>query len=204
MSTSHDPLTSAAYHASAGAYSDEWLRQPEPTDVYRLLDAHLVERGATADVGCGNGRDAHWLATRGFSPVVGLDPSEELLAIARRLFPDVAFRRAELPRLEGVDDACFDNVVCETVIMHLSPSDVPGAVAGLLRVLKPGGVLYLSWRVSEGEDRRLDDGRLYSAFPPHLVADQLAGRAHVLHFEDVTSASSGKRVCRVVAKKATG
>jgi 2-polyprenyl-3-methyl-5-hydroxy-6-metoxy-1,4-benzoquinol methylase len=126
----------------------------------------------------------------------------ELLAEARRLYPEIAFREATLPALAEIDER-FDNVVCETVIMHLPLESIPLAVDNLRRILRPNGVLYLSWRVTEGEDMRQPDGRLYTAFEPKLVVNALVDCA-ILLFEDVTSESSGKRVCRVVASKNAG
>ena len=73
------------------------------------------------------------------------------LAQARRLHPGVEFRRASLPELDGVADASFVNVLCETeVIMHLEPVVIPAAVRRFITILKPGGTLYLTWRL----DRR--------------------------------------------------
>jgi hypothetical protein len=84
--------------------------------------------------------------------------------------------------------------------MHLPTVSITLAIDNLLRILRPSGVLYLSWRVTEGEDQRQSDGRLYSAFEPSLVMEALPD-CPILLFEDVTSASSGKRICRVIASK---
>ena len=54
----------------------------------------------------------------------------------------------------GVPDAAFDNVLCETVIMHLRRPQILAAVRRLLAILKPDGILYLSWRVTDGADQR--------------------------------------------------
>ena len=72
----------------------------------------------------------------------------------------------------------------------------------LTRVLAPGGTLYLSWRVSEGSaDLRDDAGRLYSVFPADHVRAQLADCA-ILYEADELSASSGKRVHRLIVRGA--
>jgi hypothetical protein len=70
----------------------------------------------------------------------------------------------------------------------------------MLDILKPGGILYLSWRVTEGEDQRDKHARLYAAFEPSLVLSELT-TATMLLDEDVVSASSGKRIHRIVARK---
>jgi SAM-dependent methyltransferase len=200
MSSRFDAATLDVYSKDAARYSQEWLDQPPPNDLYALLETHLLPQGKTAEIGCGNGRDAAWLAEHDYR-VCGFDASEGLLAEARRLYPHIPFREATLPALAEIDES-FDNVVCETVIMHLPAESIPFAVDSLTRILRPNGVLYLSWRVTEGADKRQPDGRLYAAFEPKLVADALIG-CSILLFEDVTSESSGKRICRVIASKNT-
>lgn len=198
MSDRFDARTLAAYAQHASSYSQDWLDQPPPADLYALLERYLVAGGETADIGCGNGRDTAWLAAHGY-PVIGFDGSDALLAEARRLNPGLEFRHAMLPELAEIGQS-FDNIVCETVIMHLPAATIPLALHGLLGRLRPGGVLYLSWRVTAGSDLRHDDGRLYAAFEPALVLDALAA-CSILHFDDVISASSGKRICRVIAAR---
>ncbi|MEM5437356.1 class I SAM-dependent methyltransferase [Paraburkholderia diazotrophica] len=195
-----DSATLDAYTRDAARYSREWLDQPPPDDMYALWHDHLLPMGKTADVGCGNGRDTAWLADHGYR-VTGFDASEGLLDEARRLYPTIAFRTATLPLLAEIDEQ-FDNVVCETVLMHLPADAITDAVDNLVRILRPSGMLYLSWRVTEGDDQRQPDGRLYSAFEPSLVANALSACV-ILFADDTTSASSGKRVCRIIAARRT-
>ncbi|MEI6003145.1 class I SAM-dependent methyltransferase [Paraburkholderia bengalensis] len=193
-----DPATLDAYTRDAARYSREWLDQPPPDDMYALWETHLLPAGKTADIGCGNGRDTAWLADHGYR-VTGFDASQGLLDQARRLYPRIAFRQATLPSLAEIDEQ-FDNVVCETVLMHLPSDAITDAIDNLVRILRPSGMLYLSWRVTQGANARQADGRLYSAFEPSLVTDALAD-CLILFVDDTTSASSGKRVCRIIAAK---
>ena len=196
-----DEPTLNAYDRDAPAYADDWETQPPPSDMQALI-LHWFARGPTADIGCGSGRDAAWLDAQGF-PTHGFDASEGLLAEARRRHPRIPFSHATLPDLAGVEDGAFANVLCETVIMHLGPAEVTPAVERLLAVLVPGGVLYLSWRVTEGADRRDTHGRLYAAFDPQRVLTPLAG-ADILLDEQLGSVSSGKLIRRIVARKRVG
>ena len=66
--------------------------------------------------------------------------------------------------------------------------------------MTPGGALYLSWRVTEGIDRRDDQGRLYASFKVDAVKTALAGHAIELD-ERIVSASSRKIVHRLVARR---
>lgn len=194
-----DKNTIDAYLNNARAYSDDWLAQPEPSEMYELFKKYFHPGRETADVGCGNGRDANWLGNNGFK-VFGFDNSDELLKIASELYPHIQFSKARFPELNEVQ-AHFHNVVCETVIMHLALEQIPQALNSLKKILRKNGVLYLSWRVTEDQDTRHSDGRLYTAFSPELVLQHF-DRKNVMHFEDKISASSNKRVCRIIWENA--
>jgi len=193
-----DELTLNAYDRDAPAYADDWETQPPPSDMQALI-LQWFTRGPTADIGCGSGRDAAWLNEHGF-PATGYDASEGLLAEARRRHPGVTFQSAALPRLDALQSASFANVLCETVIMHLPAADIAASVRRLVDILRPGGTLYLSWRVTAGADRRDEAGRLYGAFESALVLDALA-EADILLDEQSISASSSKVVRRLVARR---
>src|SRR5258708_37330184 len=102
-----------------------------------------------------------WLNACGY-PTKGFDASEGLLAEARRRHPQIHFSTAILPGLDGIAESSFANVLCETVIMHLEPEAITPAVERLLAILVPGGILYLSWRVTESAYRRGGDGGPFS------------------------------------------
>lgn len=52
-----DVKTQMAYAENAIAYSQDWISQPEPTDIYQLVKKFFIPEGTTAGIGCGNGRD---------------------------------------------------------------------------------------------------------------------------------------------------
>jgi SAM-dependent methyltransferase len=194
-----DAATLRAYDCGAAAFAQDWHEQSPPADLHDIV-RRFFRAGPTADIGCGSGRDVAWLCANGF-PAVGFEPSAALLEEARTRYPDLAFHSAALPALEGIAEASFANVLCETVIMHLPREDVVPSIRRLLAILEPGGTLYLSWRVTRGADLRDDKGRLYGAFDADIVRRAL-GRAQVLLDEETVSASSGKTIHRLVVRKA--
>ena len=193
-----DQTTVAVYDRDAALFAEDWSSQPPPDDMYDIL-RRFFEPGATADVGCGAGRDTAWLDANGF-PAIGFDASSGLLAEARRRHPNVRFEQASLPALRGVAQGHFRNVLCETVIMHLPPSSIRAAVDQLMSILEPGGTLYLSWRLAVADASRDAQGRLYAAFDAAEIMGALDG-AEILMDEQPISASSGKPIRRVVARK---
>jgi SAM-dependent methyltransferase len=193
-----DAPTLTVYDRAAAAYCDEWLSQPPGEDMQRLWQQFFAPGRASADIGSGSGRDVDWLNRNGY-PCEGWDASAALVAEARRRFPQWRFAESALPELANVPTAAYANVVCETVIMHLPGAELLPALGALRRILAPDGTLYLSWRVSEAQTRDAA-GRLYGAFCADTVRAALDGM-RILHDAEETSASSGKRVHRLVTRR---
>ena len=97
MTSRFDSATLDAYSQHAARYSQEWLDQPPPNDLYALLETHLVPHGKTAEIGCGNGRDAAWLAAQGYD-VTGFDAAEGLLPKHASCIRRSCFARRACPR----------------------------------------------------------------------------------------------------------
>ncbi len=193
-----DRATLHAYDTAAADYAKDWHEQPPPADLHALVRVYF-KKGATADIGCGSGREVAWLNANGF-PAVGYDASQGLLAEARRRYPNGKFDVAALPALAPIAAGSFDNVLCETVIMHLPVNEIAPAVRRLIDITKPGGILYLSWRVTKGTAQRDKSERLYSAFDADFVRHEMRDMTMLLD-EEVVSESSGKVIHRIVAKK---
>lgn len=194
-----DEATLQAYNRAAASYAQEWSGQAAPEDMYALLLRHF-RPGPTADIGCGSGRDTAWLVEQGFD-AQGFDASVGLLREARALHPAIAFGQAALPGLEGVERGRYENVLCETVIMHLQPQEIGSAVQNLFDLLRPNGTLYLSWRVAEQASQRDRNGRLYAAFDKRIVVDALGDDATRLFDRQELSVSSGKPVQRLIVRR---
>jgi SAM-dependent methyltransferase len=194
-----DRPTLAAYDKDAAAFAKDWHEQPAPVDLHEIVERFFIKGGAAADIGCGSGREIAWLNANGF-PAKGFDASEGLLAEARTRYPQFEFAHAELPDLGGIAANTYDNVLCETVIMHLDRVQIAPSVRRVLEITRPGGIFYLSWRVTSGENQRDKHDRLYAAFEASLVFAELA-TATMLLDEEVVSASSGKTIHRVVVRK---
>jgi len=112
-----------------------------------LLDAAGVGPGTRLlDVASGPGYVAA-TATERSASVVGVDNAGAMIAVARRLHPQLDFRHGDAEALP-LPDASFDAVVGNFVLLHLGRPEQ--AAAQFVRVLAPGGRLALTvWDLPE-------------------------------------------------------
>jgi SAM-dependent methyltransferase len=109
--------------------------------------------GTCVEVGCGPGRMTGALAER-FDEVLALDVSPAMLERARAAIDaaNVRFLAVSGERLDGVDDAAADTLVCYLVLQHLPRRRaVLAYLREFARVLAPGGEAFVQVPV-------LDDG----------------------------------------------
>ena len=92
-------------------------------------------------------------STPGVFEAYGIDAVEENIDLGRKLHPEIADRIsvADLRKPLQFDSEFFDLILCNAVIQHLSPEDVESTtIPELARVLAPGGVLQLMFKVGSG------------------------------------------------------
>jgi ubiquinone/menaquinone biosynthesis C-methylase UbiE len=102
--------------------------------------------GAVADLGCGPGHVATYLATLGVS-MIGIDISPAMVEVAKRRCPEVRFRVGSLLTLPATDGELAGAIAFYSII-HLRAEDRPAAYAEMARVIKPGGWLLLAFHIS--------------------------------------------------------
>jgi SAM-dependent methyltransferase len=130
------------FAARIAACYDE-LRSSDDYDVWSdgLAAAGDLASRRVLDVGCGTGAVAVHLARRHGCTVVGVDPSPEMLAVARRKESErVRFEQARAEELPFADGS-FERAIMVSVVHHL---DAAKAFAEIHRVLRPGGRLAIS------------------------------------------------------------
>src|SRR5208282_1305946 len=124
------------------------LAQGERGDFGRehVLDPVMIERISgkrferTLDVGCGEGRFCRMLKSKNI-PVVGIDPTEELISHARQRDPDGDYQIASAESLPFAAES-FDLVVSYLTLLDIA--DFRAGLREMARVLKPGGTLLIA------------------------------------------------------------
>ena len=140
-----------SYDSAAEAYAEHLFEEIErkPLD-RRWLDrfADLVRgRGPTADLGCGPGHVARYLAERGVD-VFGIDLSPVMVRVARVRNSGLEFRVGDLRALD-LPDGGLAGLVAFYAIVHLAADELFPVFAELRRVLAPGGALLAAFHAGE-------------------------------------------------------
>ena len=154
----HVTTTRTVYDASAHQYAEaigtEISAATEgPIDRAVLTAfAELVSTspaGLVADIGCGPGRVAAYLADRDIE-VVGVDASAAMVEIARVAHPSIRFDvglQTALPFEDGTLRGC----VCWYSIIHTPPNELAPVFAELNRVLRPDGDVLIAFQAGDGQ-----------------------------------------------------
>jgi ubiquinone/menaquinone biosynthesis C-methylase UbiE len=150
---------------------------PDVVEQRRLTRQALAVRAGerVLDIGSGPGLLAAELADEG-AEVLGVDPSESMLAMARRR-GTARFERGDALSLPVADDS-FDAAVSTQVLEYVE--DVAGALHEAHRALRPGGRLLvldtdwdsIVWHSAEPDRMR----RVLAAWDAHLADPYLPRR----------------------------
>ncbi|MCT2589937.1 class I SAM-dependent methyltransferase [Streptomyces sp. N2-109] len=154
----HHDSVRRSYDTVAEEYATRLHGEFTEKPLDRALLAALLEQtepgSPIADLGCGPGHLAAWLADRG-ARTVGIDLSAGMVEAGRARFAQVEFREGDLLELPA-EDGEFGSAVAFYTIIHLDPADLRRAVEEARRVLRPAGLLLLAFHVGE-EVRHLDE-----------------------------------------------
>jgi ubiquinone/menaquinone biosynthesis C-methylase UbiE len=118
------------------------------TDIY-LLDQVMKGRYNAADIildaGCGTGRNLHWFLNNGIT-IYGIDSNEEAintLKLTHSSLPDDRFLVSTVEKISFPDNH-FNHII-SSAVLHFAQSTLQfhQMIAEMVRVLKPGGSLFI-------------------------------------------------------------
>ena len=146
-----------------------WYRSTRALLADQLV-GHLVagagrvdRRPLVLDAGCGTGATGAWMAAH--ADVVGVDAEPLALELYGMRAGVVGLAAADLARLPFAS-ASFDAALCVTVLYHRAIASPAAAVAEIVRVVRPGGVVCLLEpgvrRLYRAHDREVHGARRFS------------------------------------------
>ncbi|HIR97685.1 MAG TPA: class I SAM-dependent methyltransferase [Candidatus Merdisoma faecalis] len=118
--------------------------------------SHLPEGALILDFGCGSGRDTRFFLGKGFR-VEAADGSEELCRLAS-VYTGIPVKQMLFQELEETEK--YDGIWACASILHLRREELPEVFRKMYRALKPGGILYVSFKYGDFEGER--NGRYFT------------------------------------------
>jgi uncharacterized protein len=142
-----DDKVRAAYAAVAVSYAEQLFNELTGLPFESWLLRRVVELSDGApviEVGTGPGHVAAFLAEAG-ADATGLDLSPEMVAEARRRYPNVSYQVGDLRQLmRPTTNDGWGAVLAWYSLIHLAESELPAAIASLARPLRSNGWLVLA------------------------------------------------------------
>jgi 2-polyprenyl-3-methyl-5-hydroxy-6-metoxy-1,4-benzoquinol methylase len=187
------------YNQNAASFI-EGTRNADLSEQYRLFLKYAPMGGKVLDLGCGGGRDSAYFASLGFD-VTAVDGSEEL---CKRVEEDhgIQARCIKFEELSFQEE--FDAVWACASLLHVRKADMPDILGKVAAALKPGGVLYASFKY--GDEERVSGGRFFNDYTQKdldtLLTDE--NRLSLLEYqitEDVRPERSGEQWLNFMARK---
>lgn len=153
------------YNKSSKKYADTWFSYKEMRPFLDKFMIFLKKGGLILDAGCGSGRDAEYIASHGFK-VIGIDLSENMIKEAgkRVISKNVKLMKMDMQKMD-FDDGKFDGLISISSFLHIPKNENKGTMMEFKRVLKKGGIMFISLHEGTGEGfekrKRYDDNSFF-------------------------------------------
>lgn len=130
---------------------------------YEMFTSMIPKYCHILDLGCGSGRDSKYFLTHGFE-VTAVDGSKELCKVASE---NTGLKVRNL-LFEDLDyEECFDAVWANACLLHLTEQELVSVLKKVARALRPGGLLYASFKYGSFTGYRGD--RYYSDYDENSI-----------------------------------
>lgn len=139
----------------AEQFRDELGKKPFDRKMLDWLAEKVGGLGVICDMGCGPGQVARYLHDRGVK-ACGVDLSPAMVQQAQSLNPAINFQQGDMLALTDVADNSYGGIAAFYSIVHIPRRQVVRVLLELKRVLRPRGVLLLTFHIGQ-EVKHLDE-----------------------------------------------
>jgi SAM-dependent methyltransferase len=163
-----------------------------PVNVERLAQ-WVAREDRILDYGCGYGRVLGLLHSHGYGDLIGVDPASVMIANARRRFPAIRFEQLADPPDLDLPTGSVGAVLLFTVLTCVPTDEGQRAIVREVgRVLRPGGLLYISdlWLQTDARnvERYARDRSKYGRYGVFDLPEGVTVRHHDLQWIEVLTA----------------
>jgi len=144
----------AVSHEYAERFKDEMDDKPFDRDCLDRLAREVGDLGPICDMGCGPGQIARYLHRTGVK-TLGVDLSTKMVEEASRLNPEIHFHQGDMLSLPDEDNS-WGGIAAFYCIIHIPREQIVDALREIIRVLKPGGLLLVTFHIGQ-EVKHLDE-----------------------------------------------
>ncbi len=169
MKTKHSKMTDEEMKAAVArtiAYYDEHAedytidtQHVDFSDIHERFTKYLPNAARILDFGCGAGRDIMAFRTHGYR-VDAVDGSAAMCRVAAK-YSGITVTQARFDELDARD--VYDGIWACASVCHLPEPMLKRVLLRMYDALKPGGVIYMSFRHGKFSGT-IDDGRYYTDF----------------------------------------
>jgi SAM-dependent methyltransferase len=143
-------LVQDTYNKIAIAYNNKWGVISPFFEIHaKKFISFLPKSAKILDLGCGAGRDSKYFFDNGLH-VVGVDFSEGMLDIAKKIVPKAKFLCKDFRKLDFEKEK-FDGIWSFFSILHLKRNELPPLLKKLNDSLKTKGILFIATKAGKGE-----------------------------------------------------
>jgi 2-polyprenyl-3-methyl-5-hydroxy-6-metoxy-1,4-benzoquinol methylase len=143
------------YNTNAHRFTSDTL----DVEFSTIQDSFLAQLPAGAlilDFGCGSGRDSRYFLQKGYR-VEACDGSEEMVKAATR---NAGIPVKKMLFSELNEENRYDGIFACASILHVPSKELPDILTRMKRAVKPGGILYVSFKYGTFEGIR--NGRYFT------------------------------------------
>jgi len=159
------------YNTNANRFTSDTL----DVEFSTIQDSFLAQLPAGAlilDFGCGSGRDSRYFLQKGYR-VEACDGSEEMVKAATR---NAGIPVKKMLFSELNEENRYDGIFACASILHVPSKELPDILTRMKRAVKPGGILYVSFKYGTFEGIR--NGRYFTDQTEeslHAILDRVGG-----------------------------
>ena len=159
------------YNTNAHRFTSDTL----DVEFSTIQDSFLAQLPAGAlilDFGCGSGRDSRYFLQKGYR-VEACDGSEEMVKAGTR---NAGIPVKKMLFSELNEENRYDGIFACASILHVPSKELPDILTRMKRAVKPGGILYVSFKYGTFEGIR--NGRYFTDLTEeslHAILDRVGG-----------------------------